>query len=348
MAVTPTSVFLSGLEEKDKRRKAEEAKKKEERAGSVNPLNVIADAVARFVAAGGPSNPAAYVAASTALINPIKGEQFDVGQVASRSGAGSVAGKALGTPDEGTDFLGGIGSSIGNLAKPENFNKTALFLKTLQGPEKGFEALSALDKLEQQKLASEEATEDRAFKTAERPLKLQKLKADLAKTGSEKGKLRTKANLLNEIGRAKTVDGLNKIDISAAASDVKVDLQKEINRRKDAIVKEGKVAEKSTKIKEAKAVVTEQKSRANEMITLVDTYENKDLPLVLEKPGLFGDKDKQDKITEIESDLQDWITAAESLEKQDDSEYGSEGKKKLIEKINDLIKKMRTLLKESE
>ena len=181
--VTPPNIFLSGLQAKDEEQKRVEAeaaaRRASEQANAINPLNVVADAIGRFFVSGG--NP---LAAATAFINPIKGQDVNIGKVATNV-AGTAAGANI-LGDAGSvaaqksgDLLGSIGQQVGRMANPENIGKSAVFLESLKGPE---EATAAASKYRMVEATLAKTTQD-----------TETHKAAMLKSGAEVGKLNAEA-----------------------------------------------------------------------------------------------------------------------------------------------------------
>jgi hypothetical protein len=130
-----------GLEAKAKRA----AERDKDEANAINPLNVAADAIARYVSSG--FNP---LAAGSALINPVKGNEFKPLEVIPSGIASGLTAKALTPETLGPATAGPIekaGQMISSMAKPD-LATTATYLSGMQDRNKAIPALATLADIE--------------------------------------------------------------------------------------------------------------------------------------------------------------------------------------------------------
>jgi len=239
----------------------------EEKAATVNPLNMAADAIGRFLAAGGPSNPLAYVAAASALADPIKGEEFQpldvAGRVATTAAASSLfptqtvgPGTGIEGPLQNTGFLETAGRQIGQMADPKNLVKTRAFLQTLKASESE-DMLGDLAKVfehEEQKAyrTQQRGRADIQYEQQQEDRRITKLKEEATKTQKDKhGFYNMK---INRFKQKEDLEGLERISETIRKDrGLTMKTRGEVENIRDKAI---------TKIKAAKAKVTKEKEQA--------------------------------------------------------------------------------------
>jgi len=206
---------LFGKRDDDKARAKE--KDMQRKANTINPLNVGADALARFAGSGG--NP---LMAATALIDPIKGEKFQPTEVAKGGVAGAVGKAGL----------------SGDMLAPENLTKTALAAQGVMDRDKALPAMGEIGKLNVsgERAKKKQALEDYLAKIQkgrldesitsrktlrkqqEDELKLKRDKFDLEKGKPPKKKVETESEKVIRVQRENKIRDLIRVRIEEFAA----------------------------------------------------------------------------------------------------------------------------------